>query len=114
MSDENGSYNIQFIYYFSRTGGAGASVINFRGIDVGNNTQVTQTVAAVIDNSNVRSIVTLITTEELSAGFQFRVQISRDSSGNNSGGLFPYVTADPNFNDSPSAFVEVYRLVPTY
>ena len=105
--NEAGTYRIKISLAYGRTGGAGVSELYFRALIDG--TQAGQSVHAKIGNSDVYIPYSDEAWLTLPAGLEIEYEMLRDSSGNNSGGVF---AGNPNlagWNDNPSAALRVER-----
>lgn len=103
-----GTYTITLFMRFGRTTGAGNAIILSRFLV--NDVQGLNSNAISMPDSN--SIVPFSTTLMLTvtAGTTFKLQILRDSSGINNGGLFALTPAASGWNVAPSATIVVSKL----
>lgn len=109
--NQAGTYRAKVSLQFGRTGASGTSLLLFR-VRV-NGAQAGRTIAAKISNSNDEQYFENDTWLTVPAGAELRFDIMRDSSGNDSGGLFGVLpSADVNvWNDAPSAAIRIERWV---
>ena len=107
--NEEGIYLINIVAEFGRTGGAGVSELRFR-MSV-NGVGMEPVISAMIDNANTRvPLIITVPTINAVAGMYLEFELLRDSTGNNSGGLFSTNTTLAGWADSPSARVIINRM----
>lgn len=110
--NEAGLYRLKISIIYGRTGGGAAAKLRFRVLV--NGVQAGQSVGAEIDNARVE--IPFVDEAWLNipvAGVTISYEIMRDSSGNDSGGVFqPEITAAtaPNWNPATCASIRVERL----
>lgn len=103
-----GNYILTFFLRFGRTGGAGTSIILNRILLSG--VQGLNTNACSVDNANATIPFSTTLGFNISLpGTTLAMQIMRDSSGNNSGGLIATTPTLSSWNVSPSATVIVSK-----
>ena len=104
-----GKYIISFFFQYGRIGGVGTSNLLNRllinGVQVGN------TLGAKIDNADVLVPWSSTVQITLEANDVLTTEIVRDSSGNNSGGIFALTPIVAGWNNAPCASVQVYKVV---
>jgi hypothetical protein len=111
--NDTGTYRIKIAMQFGRTGASGTSVLLFRVLV--NGTQAGRSVEYKLTNANKTSYFENDTWITLPAGTVVTVEIMRDASGTDFGGLFgfdPTVEAG-SWNSAPSAALRVERWVTT-
>lgn len=107
--NQRGTYDIKVALQYGRANNTGTSIMLFRAVLNGN--QIGRTVMAHIDqNADVMPLndfqrVTLLPGDELV------YEIMRDSSGTDDGGLYGLNPALGSWDDSPSAYLAVTRIV---
>ena len=102
-----GNYIVTFILRFGRTGGAGTSVILNR-IKL-NGLQGLNTNTCSFDSANITVPFSATLGFNVTAGTTLTMEIMRDSSGNNSGGLIATTPVLASWNISPSATIIVSK-----
>ena len=105
--NETGFYAFLTTLKFGRQGGAGG-VSNMFLRALINDIQIGRPVATELDNSNVIIPLQFEFGLFLSAGTTVKVEIVRDSSGMDDGGIFP-ATSSIGWGISPSARMRVYK-----
>lgn len=106
--NSTGYYTIKFSYNFGRSTATGNAVLAARVLV--NDVQVGYTRSAVLAaNSNSRYIEDVVYLD-LNAGDVVKVQIMRDSSGTNDGGLYAVAITPAAWTDVPSFSVAVTRM----
>lgn len=107
--NQSDNYFIRVAVHFGRTGASGTSELRFRSVV--NGSQIGETVGAKVGNSDeiIYLNVNIITKPEIGDVLHFEVM--RDSSGNNSGGLFQLPVTPGDWSDAPSARILVQRFV---
>lgn len=105
-----GLYRVKVTLMYGRQGGASVSELRFRALV--NGSQAGQSIGVEIDNANTSIPFSDEAWLYLPAGITIQYEVMRDSSGNNSGGLFqPAITAAtaPSWNDCTCAAIRVER-----
>lgn len=106
-----GTYFFDFYFQIGRTGAAGVSKI-FGRLTVNNVQPATgDSVLALLDNADIIIPQEIETTIPLNQGDVVRIEIIRDSSGNNSGGLFADTPTPAGWNPAPSATVQIREVI---
>lgn len=108
-----GTYRIKIALQFGRTGSAGTSVLLFRVADSLNN-QLGRTVSAIIDDPDTLVPYENDTWLTVPAAMDFKFEVMRDLSGNNSGGIFsvtPTVEGGSEWANAPAAAIRVERWI---
>lgn len=106
--NESGVYYITITLQTGRTGGAGTSLL-FGRILV-NGAQMGGSVSAELQNSNIIIPLQFDVFFPLPAGAVVTVELYRDSSGNNSGGLIESVPTLVDWEHAETATIQVSRL----
>lgn len=114
--NEAGLYSIKTLFHFTRAGGAGTSVVHFRGV-VNDAIQGGFTLTLHLDNSSAFTPFEDIVNLDVPAGTTLHFEMYRDSSGDNSGVLqqsTPSLSGGGplDWKVSPSALVRVERFIP--
>lgn len=104
-----GRYLITLFLRFGRIGGAGTSIILNRFLV--NNVQGLNSNVCSVDNANITIPFSTTLSMSVNAGDTFKLEIMRDSSGNNSGGLIATIPTLPSWNISPSATIIVSKFI---
>ena len=104
-----GTYRIKLSFAYGRTGGAGVSELYFRALIGG--TQAGQSIHAKVSSADVYIPFTDEAWLTLPAGMVITYELMRDSSGNNSGGIFSGSPTPVDWNDNPCAALRVERWV---
>lgn len=110
--NEAGLYRVSSFFQFGREGSAGVSLLLFRYLI--NGSQLGRSVAAKITNANDINYTEITNWFNATSGVTLQVQIMRDPSGNNSGGVFQTAPSDEGvgtWNPSPCAVLRIERLV---
>lgn len=107
--NESGLYRLAFSGQFGRSGGAGVANMLFR-ITV-DGVQAGRSVAAKLDSADIDYYIENNTWNNLVAGQEIRMEVMRDSSGNDSGDLIQ-VQPTGSWNAAPSATIRVERWTP--
>ncbi len=105
-----GLYRVKVSLIYGRQGGAGVSELRFRAVVNGN--QAGQSIGVEIDNANTGIPFSDEAWLFAPDGLEVQYELMRDSSGNDSGGLFkPVITSGtaPNWNDCTCAAIRVER-----
>lgn len=105
-----GLYRLKLTVVYGRQGAAGVSELRFRALV--NGVQAGQTVGVEIDNANTEIPFSDEAWLNIPAGVTIQYELMRDSSGNNSGGLFqPAVTGAtaPSWNACSCAVIRIER-----
>lgn len=106
----SGSYAVRVKLQQCRTGSTGASILLSRVLI--NGVQYGSPAAVKMENPNVIAVTESRVVLNVTAGQTFSVQIMRDSSGNNSGGLVPQAATVTAWGTAPSALLVISRLEP--
>ena len=105
-----GAYAVRIKLQNGRTGATGTSILLSRllinGAQVGSTAAVKMTQTDATTPTESRVVV------QATAGQTFIVQIMRDSSGSNFGGVYPQVAAVAAWGTAPSALLVISRLEP--
>ncbi|UPU16003.1 hypothetical protein OTAKU_00140 [Serratia phage vB_SmaM-Otaku] len=105
-----GAYAVRIKLQNGRTGATGTSILLSRllinGAQVGSTAAVKMTQTDATTPTESRVVV------QASAGQTFTVQIMRDSSGSNFGGVYPQVATVSAWGTAPSALLVISRLEP--
>ncbi len=110
--NEGGMYRLKITLIFGRLGGAGESELRFRALV--NGVQAGQSIGAEIDSQRIEIPYSDEAWLNIPAGAVITYEVMRDSSGNDSGGLFqPFITpaTAPNWNSTTCAAIRVERFV---
>ena len=102
---KDGLYNIVLDAEYGRTGASGDSELRFRALV--NNSPQSPVVSARIDSANTRVPLFFTLLTNFVVNDTFKIQILRDSSGNDSGGLFTAASTPGDWEDSPSARISI-------
>jgi hypothetical protein len=105
--NEAGTYRVKISIAAGRTGGAGVSNLYFRALV--NGAQAGQSVHLKVDSSNIYIPYSDEAWLTLPAGVTISYEVLRDSTGNNSGGLFQSDPTLAGWADNPSAAIRVER-----
>jgi len=105
--NEAGTYRIKISIAAGRTGGAGVSNLYFRALV--NGVQAGQSVHLKVDSANIYVPYSDEAWLTLPAGVTISYEVLRDSTGNNSGGLFQSNPTLAGWADNPSAAIRVER-----
>jgi hypothetical protein len=105
--NEDGFYAFLTTLKFGRQGGAGGVALLFLRALL-DDVQVGRPVATEVDNSNIIIPQQFEFALFLSAGTELKVEIYRDSAGQDDGGLFPS-TSTLGWGISPSARMRIYK-----
>lgn len=103
-----GTYRIKISLAYGRTGGSGTSELYFRALV--NGTQAGQSVHAKVGGSDVYIPYSDEAWLTVPAATVITYEMIRDSSGNNSGGVFAGNPITAGWNDNPCAALRVERL----
>lgn len=110
--NEGGMYRLKISIIFGRLGGSGESELRFRALV--NGVQAGQSVGVEIDTQKIEIPYFDEAWLEVPSGAIITYEAMRDSSGDDSGGLFqPIITSAtaPNWNDATCAAIRVERFV---
>lgn len=110
--NKEGLYRIKAVFQFGRTGAAGVSQLFFRFLV--DDVQLGRTVGVKLENADALRYVDIDNWFNVPAGTTLKVQVMRDPSGNDSGGLFQTTPTDEGagtWNVVPSAVMRIERLV---
>ena len=110
--NEAGLMRIKAAFEVGRTGASSTSLVLIRYLV--NGVQIGRTVATKITNSDDITYIESDNWFNVPIGTTLEVEVMRDNSGDNSGGLFSTVPTDEGagtWMDSPSAIIRVERLV---
>ena len=103
-----GNYAVRVKLQQGRTGSTGTSILLSRILI--NGAQYGSPAAVKMENPNVIAVTESRVVLNPTAGQTFSVQIMRDSSGNNSGGLVPQAATVTSWGTAPSALLVISRL----
>lgn len=101
-----GQYLVEFILRMGRTGTSGTSVLFARAKI--NGTQVNNSLSVTLNNAQIQP-VTAVLAINATAGMTLSVELIRDNSGVNDGGLFATTPSTSGWNISPSASLLVSK-----
>lgn len=104
----SGSYAVRVKLQQGRTGSTGTSILLSRVLI--NGVQYGSPAAVKMENPNVIAVTESRVVLNVTPGQTFSVQIMRDSSGNNSGGLVPQAATVTAWGTAPSALLVISRL----
>lgn len=104
--NEAGRYAVTFTFSFGRTGGAGTSEVLLRFLTDGVESFSFHT---KLDSADITIPIQFVGDTQVTAGSVTTVEIMRDSTGNNSGGLLPFTPALGTWGPSPSASVYISK-----
>lgn len=107
--NQAGTYRIKLSVAAGRTGGAGVSNLYFRALI--NGIQAGQSVHLKVDSSDIYVPYSDEAWLTVPAGVQITYEVIRDSTGNNSGGLFQSTPTAPGWASNPSAALRVERWI---
>lgn len=107
--NEAGLYHVRVSTQYGRTGGAGEARLHARSL--ANGVQIGDTLSATLDAASTLIPLSVQSWVTVPAGTTFTYEVIRDSSGNNSGGLFAGPVSAAGWTDSPCASIRVERLV---
>lgn len=105
--NQAGTYRIKVTLAYGRTGGAGVSELYFRALIDG--VQTGQSVHAKVGSSDVFIPYSDEAWLTLPAGIEITYEMLRDSTGNNSGGIFSGNPVLAGWNNNPCAAIRVER-----
>lgn len=106
--NQAGRYTIRIAIIYGRLGSVGASDLRFR--DVLNGSLSGEPSAALLDNADVALPFGITFNINRSAGDSEHLEIMRDSSGEDAGGLFRRDTILDGFEDASCAVIAITRL----
>lgn len=109
-----GLYRIKAVFQFGRSGSSQVSELLFRFLV--NGVQLGRTVGTKLGNADDLRYIDIDNWFNVPANATLNVQVMRDPSGNDSGGLFQTIPTDEGagtWNVVPCAVIRVERLVPT-
>lgn len=104
----SGSYQININSHYGRTGGTGTSVLAFRLLMDG--VQFGSSLAAKVDNANTLVPWSSTFIVEATAGQVLTTELIRDSTGNDSGGLFVMQPTLPAWADAACTAMQIYKV----
>ena len=106
--NEIDNYFIRVAVHFGRTGSSGTSELRLRSLV--NGTQIGESIGISISSSNevIYDSVSIITRPE-NIGDILTFEVMRDSSGNNSGGLFELAVTPGDWTNAPSSRLLIQR-----
>ena len=110
--NEEGLYRIKNVFQFGRTGASGTSELLFRILF--NGVQVGRSIGIKLGNSDNLNYVDIDNWFNVPADSTLQVQLMRDTSGNNSGGLFKTIPTDEGaetWSDVPCALIRIERFI---
>lgn len=105
-----GNYAVRIKLQQGRTGSTGTSILLSRILL--NGTQYGFPAAVKMENQNVIAVTESRVVLDVTAGATFSVQIMRDSSGNNSGGVVPQAATVTAWGTAPSTLLVISHLEP--
>lgn len=105
-----GNYAVRIKLQQGRTGSTGTSILLSRILL--NGTQYGFPAAVKMENPNVIAVTESRVVLDVTAGATFSVQIMRDSSGNNSGGVDPQAATVTAWGTAPSTLLVISHLEP--
>ncbi|EGW6351156.1 hypothetical protein A7842_24825 [Salmonella enterica] len=105
-----GNYAVRIKLQQGRTGSTGTSILLSRILL--NGTQYGFPAAVKMENPNVIAVTESRVVLDVTAGATFSVQIMRDSSGNNSGGVVPQAATVTAWGSAPSTLLVISHLEP--
>lgn len=105
-----GNYAVRIKLQCGRTGATGTSVLLSRLLL--NGTQIGSTAAVKLTQTDATTPTESRVVVNATAGQTFAVQIMRDSSGSNFGGVYPQVATVTAWGTAPSALLVISRLEP--
>lgn len=105
-----GNYAVRIKLQQGRTGSTGTSILLSRILL--NGTQYGFPAAVKMENPNVIAVTESRVVLDVTAGATFSVQIMRDSSGNNSGGVVPQAATVTAWGTAPSTLLVISHLEP--
>ncbi|AGF88247.1 hypothetical protein N275_gp46 [Salmonella phage FSL SP-031] len=105
-----GNYAVRIKLQQGRTGSTGTSILLSRILL--NGTQYGFLAAVKMENPNVIAVTESRVVLDVTAGATFSVQIMRDSSGNNSGGVVPQAATVTAWGTAPSTLLVISHLEP--
>lgn len=106
--NEAGVYFVRVDVHFGRTGGAGVAQINSRFLFSG--FQTTPTYSALLDNADLLVPYSSYFVAHIDAAVTMVLEISRDPSGVNEGGLYELPVTSTGWSSSFSSRVSIGRL----
>jgi len=105
-----GDYQVTLFLRFGRTSGAGTAILLSRVLV--NGAQALNTNGLKLsDQDAIVPFSSTLNIQSVSGGSTFQLQIMRDSTGINNGGLFRIVPTAAGWNNSPSATIVVSKFV---
>lgn len=108
--NESGNYVVTLFLRFGRTAGVGNSILLTRFL-INDVQGLNSNAASLPDANSVTPFSATLTLGQMDAGDTFKLQLMRDSSGINNGGLTSIVPALAGWNVAPSATIVVARFV---
>ncbi|EMV0704231.1 hypothetical protein AABH88_001043 [Salmonella enterica subsp. enterica serovar Typhimurium] len=108
--NKDGSYAVRIKLQQGRTGSTGTSILLSRILL--NGAQYGSPAAVKMENPNVIAVTESRVVLNVTAGATFSVQIMRDSSGNNSGGVVPQAATVTAWGTAPSTLLVISHLEP--
>lgn len=105
--NEAGTYRLKISFAYGRTGGAGVSELYFRALV--NGTQAGQSIHAKVTDADVYIPFSDEAWLTVPAGITVSYELMRDSSGNNSGGVYSGSPTPLDWNPNPCAAIRVER-----
>ena len=102
-----GKYIVSPFFQYGRSGSVGTSILLNRYLV--NGTQAGGSLAAKIDNAD--TLVPWSSSIQLTASVNdiLAIEVMRDSTGNNSGGLFAFSPTAAGWNQAPCASIQIYK-----
>jgi hypothetical protein len=107
--NEAGTYFMRVAIHFGRTGASQTSELRFRSLI--NATPIGEVIAARISDADSLSYINVSIIALTPATDILTFEVMRDSSGNNSGGLFSIPSTPVDWEDAPNARILIQRFV---
>lgn len=103
-------YQIVINVIFGRDSNPGAAILFGRLLVNGQQPEFSPSIGAIIGDINLKIPKQIIATIPLQENDVVTFEIARDSGGNNSGGLFKIAPTTLDWNDAPTASIEVFNV----
>lgn len=107
--NEAGLYFLRVALHVGRTGGAGVAKIHIRALK--NGVQYNPTYSVFVESADSLHTVYITHWIKAAANDTYKIEIARDATGNNSGGLLGGGVTVSGWDVSPTAFISVGRLI---
>jgi hypothetical protein len=107
--NEAGNYILRIAVHFGRSGSSGTSELRLRSVI--NGSQIGETVGESITSSSEVKYISVSLQSSQEIGDVLHFELMRDSSGNNSGGLFQLSVNPLDWSAAPSARILIQRFV---